>query len=113
MSGQEAVTISVETVQDAARVLKCIGHPVRLRIIELLDNGDVVTTAAVDDPPDMGIGREVRWSSENDGRLRGRVRQLSPAWVVGEILALALALALLWRSPFRIDQPTARHPAES
>lgn len=81
--------------------------------VELLDNGDVVTTAAVDDPPDMGIGREVRWSSENDGRLRGRVRQLSPAWVVGEILALALALALLWRSPFRIDQPTARHPAES
>jgi hypothetical protein len=67
--------------------------------VELLDNGDVVTAAAVDDPPDMGIGRDMRWSSEKDGRLRGRVRQLSPAWVVGEILALAFALSLLWRSP--------------
>jgi len=67
--------------------------------VELLDNGDVVTVAAVDAPPDMGIGREVRWSTEGDGRLRGRVRQLSPAWIVGEILAGALALLLLWRLP--------------
>ena len=28
-------TISMDTVQDAARVLKCIGHPVRLRIVAL------------------------------------------------------------------------------
>lgn len=38
MTAREPVTIGVDTVQDAARVLKCIGHPVRLRIIELLDN---------------------------------------------------------------------------
>jgi len=67
--------------------------------VELLDNGDVVTLAAVDEPPDMLIGRTVRWSAERDGRLRGRVRQLSPAWIVGEILALAFALVWLWRSP--------------
>ena len=30
-------TISLRAVQDAALVLKCIGHPARLRIIELLD----------------------------------------------------------------------------
>jgi len=76
--------------------------------VELLDNGDVVTVAAIDEPPDMGIGRELRWSTEADGRLRGRVRQLSPAWIVGEILALVVALALLWRSPGGSDQPTAR-----
>jgi len=29
--------LSLDIIQDAARVLKCIGHPVRLRIIELLD----------------------------------------------------------------------------
>lgn len=67
--------------------------------VELLDNGEVVTLEAVDQPPDMGIGREVRWSTEKDGRLRGRVRQLSPVWIVGEILVLALTLVLLWRSP--------------
>ncbi len=39
MPEHETGTISVETVHDAARVLKCIGHPVRLRIIEFLDNG--------------------------------------------------------------------------
>ena len=38
MSDQQTETISVETVFDAARVLKCIGHPIRLRIIEFLDN---------------------------------------------------------------------------
>lgn len=44
MAGDLA-TISMETVQDAARVLKCIGHPVRLRIIELLDNlGELTVT---------------------------------------------------------------------
>lgn len=30
-------TLSAETIQAAAAMLKCIGHPVRLRIIELLD----------------------------------------------------------------------------
>ncbi|UCC71780.1 MAG: helix-turn-helix transcriptional regulator [Gemmatimonadota bacterium] len=29
--------LSVEAVQQAATMLKCIGHPVRLQIIELLD----------------------------------------------------------------------------
>ena len=47
MSVQETVTISVDTVQDAARVLKCIGHPVRLRIIELLDNGGERTVTEI------------------------------------------------------------------
>lgn len=30
--------ISLRIVQDAARVFRCIGHPVRLRILELLDD---------------------------------------------------------------------------
>jgi DNA-binding transcriptional ArsR family regulator len=30
-------SLSVEAVQQAATMLKCIGHPVRLQIIELLD----------------------------------------------------------------------------
>ncbi|MGD2218554.1 MAG: metalloregulator ArsR/SmtB family transcription factor [Gemmatimonadales bacterium] len=29
--------LSVEAVQQAATMLKCIGHPIRLQIIELLD----------------------------------------------------------------------------
>jgi ArsR family transcriptional regulator len=30
-------SLSVEAVQQAATMLKCIGHPIRLQIIELLD----------------------------------------------------------------------------
>lgn len=30
-------TLTADTIQAAAAMLKCIGHPVRLRIIELLD----------------------------------------------------------------------------
>jgi DNA-binding transcriptional ArsR family regulator len=47
MSDQETVPISVATVQDAALVLKCIGHPVRLRIIEYLDNGGERTVTEI------------------------------------------------------------------
>lgn len=43
----DETTISIHTVQDAARVLKCIGHPVRLRIIELLDNGGEMTVTEI------------------------------------------------------------------
>ena len=43
----EQGTISVDTVHDAARVLKCIGHPIRLRIIELLDNGGEMTVTEI------------------------------------------------------------------
>lgn len=43
----QETTISVDTVQDAARVLRCIGHPVRLRIIELLDNGGEMTVTEI------------------------------------------------------------------
>ncbi len=32
--------------------------------VKLLDNGEVVTLEAVDEPPDMGIGREMRWSAD-------------------------------------------------
>jgi hypothetical protein len=81
--------------------------------VALLGNGDVVTVAPVGEPPDMGIGREVRWSTEDDGRLRGRVRQLSPAWIVGEVLALAVALLALWRFPRGIIHPKPRVQAGS
>ena len=47
MSKQEPATISMETVHDAATVLKCIGHPVRLRIIEYLDNGGERTVTEI------------------------------------------------------------------
>jgi DNA-binding transcriptional ArsR family regulator len=39
--------ISVDVVQDASRVLRCIGHPIRLRIIELLDNSGELNVSAV------------------------------------------------------------------
>lgn len=39
--------LSLEIIQDAARVLKCIGHPVRLRIIELLDENGEMNVGAV------------------------------------------------------------------
>lgn len=47
MTADTVGKISVATVQDAARVLKCIGHPVRLRIIELLDTEGELTVSAI------------------------------------------------------------------
>ncbi len=40
-------------VQDAARVLRCIGHPIRLRIIELLDEAGELNVTAVREALDL------------------------------------------------------------
>jgi len=45
--------ISVDVVQDASRVLRCIGHPIRLRIIELLDNRGELNVSAVQEALDL------------------------------------------------------------
>lgn len=39
--------LSIGIIQDAARVLKCIGHPLRLQIIELLDASDELNVGAI------------------------------------------------------------------
>lgn len=43
----EEASLSLEIIQDAARVLKCIGHPLRLRIIELLDASDEMNVGSI------------------------------------------------------------------
>ncbi len=44
---QSKESLSLGIIQDAARVLKCIGHPVRLRIIELLDEAGELNVGAI------------------------------------------------------------------
>ncbi|MBT8462402.1 MAG: metalloregulator ArsR/SmtB family transcription factor [Gemmatimonadetes bacterium] len=68
MTEREAATISVGTVQDAARVLKCIGHPVRLRIIELLDNGGERTVTEIRE----AIGLEQAAASQHLNLMRDK-----------------------------------------
>lgn len=68
MSNPKTVTISVSTVQDAARVLKCIGHPVRLRIIELLDNGGERTVSEIRE----AIGLEQAAASQHLNLMRDK-----------------------------------------
>jgi DNA-binding transcriptional ArsR family regulator len=60
--------ISVDTVQDAARVLRCIGHPVRLRIIELLDTGGEQTVTAIGE----AIGLEQATTSQHLNLMRDK-----------------------------------------
>ncbi|MDP2470768.1 MAG: metalloregulator ArsR/SmtB family transcription factor [Candidatus Palauibacterales bacterium] len=66
MSGQD--TISVSTVQDAAKVLKCIGHPVRLRIIELLDNDGEKTVTEIQET----VGLEQATASQHLNLMRDK-----------------------------------------
>jgi len=64
----DTTTISVGTVQDAARVLKCIGHPVRLRIIELLDNTGEATVTEIQE----SIGLEQAAASQHLNLMRDK-----------------------------------------
>ncbi|MCL7972700.1 MAG: metalloregulator ArsR/SmtB family transcription factor [marine benthic group bacterium] len=68
MTGNEIATITMETVQDAARVLKCIGHPIRLRIIELLDNGGEKTVTEIRE----AIGLEQAAASQHLNLMRDK-----------------------------------------
>ncbi len=68
MTGNEIATITMTTVQDAARVLKCIGHPVRLRIIELLDNGGEKTVTEIRE----AIGLEQAAASQHLNLMRDK-----------------------------------------
>jgi len=51
--GQTTPLISLELVQDASRVLRCIGHPLRLRIIELLDTHGELNVSAIQEALDL------------------------------------------------------------
>ncbi len=68
MKNEDPVTISMETVRDAARVLKCIGHTVRLRIIELLDNGGEKTVTDIRE----AIGLEQAAASQHLNLMRDK-----------------------------------------
>jgi DNA-binding transcriptional ArsR family regulator len=68
LKNEDPVTISMETVRDAARVLKCIGHPVRLRIIELLDNGGEKTVTDIRE----AIGLEQAVASQHLNLMRDK-----------------------------------------
>ena len=60
--------ISVDVVQDASRVLRCIGHPVRLRIIELLDNRGEMNVSAVQE----ALGLEQATASQHLNLMRDK-----------------------------------------
>lgn len=46
-------TIEQELVQSTARMLRCLGHPVRLRIIELLEDRGECTVSEVHETLDL------------------------------------------------------------
>lgn len=60
--------ISVDVVQDASRVLRCIGHPIRLRIIELLDNRGPLNVSSVQEE----LGLEQATASQHLNLMRDK-----------------------------------------
>ena len=52
-----AESLSVDAVQQAATMLKCIGHPIRLKIIELLDREGECNVTAIHEA--LGIEQAV------------------------------------------------------
>ncbi len=60
--------ISVETVREAAEVLRCIGHPVRLRIVELLETAGELNVSAIREH----VGLEQAVASQHLGLMRDK-----------------------------------------
>jgi DNA-binding transcriptional ArsR family regulator len=60
--------ISVETVREAAEVLRCIGHPIRLRIVELLETTGELNVSAIREC----VGLEQAVASQHLGLMRNK-----------------------------------------
>lgn len=60
--------ISVETVREAAEVLRCIGHPIRLRIVELLETNGELNVSAIREY----VGLEQAVASQHLGLMRNK-----------------------------------------
>ena len=68
MNEKAAQRISVETVREAAEVLKCIGHPVRLRIVELLETAGELNVSAIG----ASVGLEQAVTSQHLSLMRSK-----------------------------------------
>jgi DNA-binding transcriptional ArsR family regulator len=63
-----AQRISIETVREAAEVLRCIGHPVRLRIVELLETEGELNVSTIRE----NVGLEQAVASQHLGLMRNK-----------------------------------------
>lgn len=68
MDQDAAQRISVETVREAAEVLRCIGHPVRLRIVELLETEGELNVSTIRE----NVGLEQAVASQHLGLMRNK-----------------------------------------
>ena len=68
MSQEATQRISVETVREAAEVLRCIGHPMRLRIVELLETAGELNVSAIRE----NVGLEQAVASQHLGLMRDK-----------------------------------------
>lgn len=65
---EAAQKISVETVREAAEVLRCIGHPIRLRIVELLETAGELNVSTIRE----NVGLEQAIASQHLGLMRNK-----------------------------------------
>lgn len=63
-----ATPIGIELVQEASRVLRCIGHPVRIRILEHLEESGESNVGAIQD----ALGLEQAAASQHLTLMRDR-----------------------------------------
>lgn len=68
MNQDAAQRISLETVREAAEVLRCIGHPVRLRIVELLETAGELNVSTIRE----NVGLEQAVASQHLGLMRNK-----------------------------------------
>lgn len=68
MNQEAAQKISVETVREAAEVLRCIGHPIRLRIVELLETAGELNVSTIRE----NVGLEQAIASQHLGLMRNK-----------------------------------------
>jgi DNA-binding transcriptional ArsR family regulator len=60
--------ISVDMVREAAEVLRCIGHPIRLRIVELLETYGELNVSAIGER----VGLEQASASQHLGLMKSK-----------------------------------------
>lgn len=90
MSRTAGTPLETEGVENTARVLKCLGHPLRLRILDLLERNDEATVTEVHE----GLGIEQAVASQHlttmrdKGILESRKEGVHVIYRIGDARAL-------------------------
>ena len=90
MASKTTATIDSEVLDGTARILKCLGHPLRLRILDLLESNQECTVTEVYEALDVeqAVASQHLTNMRDKGILARRKDGVNVLYSIGDVRAL-------------------------